>query len=172
MLTVRHACGTSRRISTIRSFPGIISSGNKIVINDRLYPGLVTFDIDEPYGTPVYVHPEGFPANYSGGNDALVAPSAYGGRVVLWSDDIYGTRVIGTGNNWETAEYLGLVPMDSSLKSRGGVATDSFAVGNTIYALTEFFQVTKPIKTTKEFTMVDMTEQVDQLVRAWLVERA
>ncbi|KIM98617.1 hypothetical protein OIDMADRAFT_56965 [Oidiodendron maius Zn] len=148
---------------------GIIRSGNKIIINDRLYPALVTFNIDEPYGTPVYVHPEGFPANYSAGTDALVAPSKYGGRVVLWSDDFYGTRVIGTRDNWETAEYLGLVLMDSSLRSRGGFTTDSFAVGNTIYSLTEFFQATKPIQTTKEFTMVDMTEQVDQLVRAWLV---
>ncbi|RFU33156.1 hypothetical protein B7463_g3179, partial [Scytalidium lignicola] len=150
---------------------GIIRAGNKIVINDRIAKGLITFDIDEPLGKPIFVHPEGFPANYSAGTDALVAPAKFGGSVILWSDDFYGTRVIGTKNNWKTAQYLGLVPIDEALQARGGFNTDTFVVGNTIYALTEFFQ--QPgitIETTKDFTMVDITESVDELVSAWGME--
>lgn len=146
---------------------GIVRSGDKIVINDRVAPGLLTFDINEPMGSPIYVHPEGFPTNYTGGGDGLLLPSKYGGKVILWSDDFYGTRVIGSKNNWKTAEYLGLVLMDSKLSSQGGYTTDSFEVGQTIYSLTEFFQPTQSLKPKEEWLMVDMTKQVDELVKNW-----
>ncbi|KAL6881397.1 hypothetical protein J3F83DRAFT_711170 [Trichoderma novae-zelandiae] len=146
---------------------GIVRSGNKLVINDRVAPGLLTFDISEPEGRPVYVHPEGFPANFSGGGDGLLLPSKYSGKIILWSDDFYGTRVVGSRNGWKTAEYLGLAPMDGTLGSQGGFTTGSFEVGQTIYSLTEFFQLARPVKPKKDFLMVDMTEQVDDLVRAW-----
>lgn len=146
---------------------GIVRSGDKLVINDRLAPGLLTFDICEPEGRLVYVHPEGFPANYTGGTDGLLLPSKYDGKVILWSDDFYGTRVIGSKNNWKTAEYLGLALMDSDLSSQGGYTTGSFEVGQTIYSLTEFFQLGRTVKPKKEFLMVDMTKQVDELVKAW-----
>lgn len=146
---------------------GIVRSGDKIVINDRVAPGLLTFDINKPKGVPVYVHPEGFPTNYTGGGDGLMLPSKYGGKVILWSDDFYGNRVIGSRNNWETAEYLGLVPMDETLSKQGGYTTGSFEVGQTIYSLTEFFQPTRSVETKQKFLMIDATEQVDELVKAW-----
>ncbi|GFP58863.1 trichothecene biosynthesis protein 14 [Trichoderma asperellum] len=146
---------------------GIVRSGDKIVINDRVAPGLLTFDINEPRGYPVYVHPEGFPTNYTGGGDGLLLPSRYGGKVILWSDDFYGTRVVGSRNNWKTAEYVGLVLMDDNLSRQGGYTTGSFEVGQAIYSLTEFFQPTRSVKPKQEFLMVDMTEQIDELVKDW-----
>ncbi|UKZ96831.1 uncharacterized protein TrAFT101_011608 [Trichoderma asperellum] len=146
---------------------GIVRSGDRIVINDRVAPGLLTFDINEPRGYPVYVHLEGFPTNYTGGGDELLLPSRYGGKVILWSDDFYGTRVVGSTNNWKTAEYLRLVPMDDNLSRQGGYTTGSFEAGQAIYSLTEFFQPTRSVKPKQEFLMVDMTEQIDELVKAW-----
>ncbi|KAL6890869.1 hypothetical protein GGI43DRAFT_425335 [Trichoderma evansii] len=146
---------------------GIVRSGDKIVINDRVAPGLLTFDINETKGSPVYLHPEGFPTNYTGGGDGLLLPSKYGGKVILWSDDFYGNRVVGSRDNWKTAEYLGLVPMDGNLSKQGGYTTASFVVGQTIYSLTEFFQPTRSLKPKQEWLMVDITEQVDELVKAW-----
>lgn len=146
---------------------GIVRSGDKIVINDRVAPGLLTFDINEPKGLPVFVRPEGFPTNYTGGGDGLLLPARYDGKVILWSDDFYGTRVVGSRNNWKTAEYLGLVLMDDSLSKQGGYTTDSFEVGQTIYSLTEFFSSTRSVKPKQEFLMVDMTKQIDELVKAW-----
>lgn len=146
---------------------GIVRSGDTIVINDRVAPGLLTFDINKSKGVPVYVHPEGFPTNYTGGGDGLMLPSKYGGKVILWSDDFYGNRVIGSKNNWKTAEYLGLVPMDETLSKEGGYTTGSFEVGQTIYSLTEFFQPTRSLEAKPKWLMVDATEQVDELVKAW-----
>ncbi|KAK4067552.1 hypothetical protein Trihar35433_6112 [Trichoderma harzianum] len=146
---------------------GIVRSGDTIVINDRVAPGLLTFDINKSKGVPTYVHPEGFPTNYTGGGDGLMLPSKYGGKVILWSDDFYGNRVIGSKNNWKTAEYLGLVPMDETLSKEGGYTTGSFEVGQTIYSLTEFFQPTRSLEAKPKWLMVDATEQVDELVKAW-----
>ncbi|UKZ75729.1 hypothetical protein TrVFT333_003421 [Trichoderma virens FT-333] len=146
---------------------GIVRSGDKIVINDRVAPGLLAFNINEPKVPPIYVHPEGFPTNYTGGGDGLLLPSKYGGRVIFWSDDFYGTRVIGSRNNWKTAEYLGLVLMADNLSKQGGYTTGSFEVGQTIYSLTEFFQPTRSVKPKQDFLMVDMTENIDELVKAW-----
>ena len=86
---------------------------------------------------------------------------------MLWSDDFYGTRVIGSKDNWKTAEYLGLAPMDSTLGGEGVYTTGSFEVGQTIYSLTEFFQPGRTVKPKKEWLMVDMTKEVEDLVRAW-----
>ncbi|KAL7917894.1 hypothetical protein ACQKWADRAFT_331508 [Trichoderma austrokoningii] len=159
-----------KNISDTLHSGGIVRSGNKIVINDRVAPGLLIFDINESMGSPISVHPEGFPTNYTGGGDGLLLPSRYGGKVILWSDDFYGTRVVGSRNNWKTAEYLGLVLMDENLSAQGGYTTGSFEVGQTIYSLTEFFQPTRSVKPKQEFLMVDMTEQVDKLVKAWKSE--
>ncbi len=148
---------------------GIFVSGNTIVINDRSStPGLHTFDITASNPSPVYLLPNGFPTNFSGGADAMIAPSKYGGQVALWSDDFFGQRVIATRDGWKTADYLGLVPMDPGLRKLNGYNTDAFAMGNTIYALTDFFQIPdEPIKSQQDWLMVDITEQVDVLVRAW-----
>ncbi|KAL7913108.1 hypothetical protein GGI35DRAFT_491336 [Trichoderma velutinum] len=146
---------------------GIVRSGNKIVINDRVTPGLITFDINESKGVPVHLHPKGFPADYAAGGDGLLLPSKYGGKVILWSDDFYGNRVIGSKDNWKTAEYLGLAAMDQTLSKQGGYTTATFEIGQTIYSLTEFFQPTRALKPQQKWLMVDTTEQVDELVKAW-----
>ncbi|KAK4945278.1 hypothetical protein LTR10_015437 [Elasticomyces elasticus] len=151
---------------------GLVVSGSKLVINDRAAPGLLTFDLSQqaPNGTapgPVLVSPTNFPANYTGGADALVAPSKYDGNVVLWSQDFNGTMVLATRDNWVTAEYLGLVPMNPGLQAQGAYTTDTFAMGNTIYAVNEFFQPSKPIKTLSDWHLDDITQSVQQLVNQW-----
>ncbi|KAK1237988.1 hypothetical protein MKX08_002567 [Trichoderma sp. CBMAI-0020] len=114
---------------------------------------LLTFNINEPKGLPLYVHSDGFPTNYTGG-DGLLLSARYGGKVILWFDDFYGTRVVGSMNNWKTAEYLGLVLMDDNLSKQGGYTTGSF-------------EPTRSVKAKQKLLMVDMTEQIDELVKAW-----
>jgi hypothetical protein len=117
---------------------------------------------------PVLVSPKGFPANYSAGADGMVAPSNYAGNVLLWSDHLYGTRVLATKDDWTTAEYLGLVPINQALSAQGAYTTDTFAVGGTLYALNQFFQTTSlPVHTLANFHFDDITQAVQQLVDQW-----
>lgn len=145
---------------------GLVTIGDKLIINDRPGKGFLTFDTRQPKGKPVQVPAKGFPSDVAG-SDGLVAPQKYEGKVLLWADDPFGTRVFGSNDGWTSAEYLGLVSIDSNLQALGGATSDSFALGDTIYTVTEFFQAKRPVATMKEFQMLDITDAVDRLVKVW-----
>ncbi|KAL6793958.1 hypothetical protein J3E68DRAFT_361873 [Trichoderma sp. SZMC 28012] len=77
--------------------------------------GYTISGIDYDRGKSVHVPAKGFPDNIAG-SDRLVAPQKYDGKVLLWADDRFNIRVFGSSDGWTSAEYLGLVPIDSNLQ--------------------------------------------------------
>ncbi|KAL7908613.1 hypothetical protein GGI35DRAFT_480217 [Trichoderma velutinum] len=122
--------------------------------------GLVTI------GKQLPVPAKGFPSDLAG-SDGLVARQKYDGKVLLWADDPVGTRVLGSNDGRTSAEYLGLVPIDSNLQALGSATSDSFPLGGTVYTVTELFQAKRPVAAMKEFQVVDVTDAVARLVKEW-----
>lgn len=151
---------------TLRS-GGIILVGGKIILNDGPSRNLITFDVNNSTPTAEYVPIQSFSANLTEGQDALLAPSKYGGRVILWSEDANGTHVLGSNDNWNTAEYIGLATMDPGWQELGAFATDTFEAGDSVFGVINLFQGAGPVEPREQFTFQDITEQVDGIVQAW-----
>ena len=156
-------------------FAGLFTYGSKLIVSDTISQGLVTFDTRLEYGVPKYVKPNNLPANYTLFADGLHAPSKYGGRIALWADD-YGTglnptstggvAVYGSLDGWNTARFLGFVPSNYTI-SGASAATSTVQIVESIYLVTEYFQPSRPLAKKSKFPFVDITEQVDKLVKAW-----
>ncbi|KAL7956733.1 hypothetical protein V8C34DRAFT_315392 [Trichoderma compactum] len=147
-----------KNLTETLSSGGLDTIGDELIINDRSGKGFLIFDTRQPKGKPVQVPAKGFPSDLAG-SDGLVAPQKYGGKVLLWADDPFGTRVFGSNDGWTSAEYLGLVSIDSNLQ----------ALGDIIYTVTEAFQAKRPVATMKEFQMLDIRDADDRLVKVWQV---
>ena len=156
-------------------FAGLFIHGNKLVVSDTISQGLVTFDTTLEYGVPNYVKPKNLPANYTLFADGLHAPSKYRGRVALWADDsgtglnsagTGGVAVYGSLDDWNTAQFLGFVLSNDTISGASAI-TSTVQIVESIYMVTEYFQQSRPLAKKSNFPFVDITEQVDKLVREW-----
>ncbi|KAK3046362.1 hypothetical protein LTR09_012138 [Extremus antarcticus] len=153
-------------------FGGIVSIGDKLVISDAISGGLVTFDTQHDHKPhPTYVPLQNLPSDYRPGNaDGLYLPQKYGGKVLLWSDDYNGTSVYGSDDGWTSAHFLGLILNDDP-KIEGGLTTDSFDIGDSIFILTQEFAFTLPAPKKHNFIFFDITAEVDEVVKGSFVDR-
>ncbi|KAK0902448.1 Vacuolar protein sorting-associated protein 8 [Friedmanniomyces endolithicus] len=165
----------SPNITDVLGFEGLFSIGDKLVVSNRLVSGFSTFDTTKP-AVSVTVQPTNLPTNESVGWDGLLAPTKYGGRIALSSDDAYGTRVFASNDDWDTAKYIGGVPRPADITADSNVfviSTDSYEINDRLYSLTAFFQLphakdpATPIETRNNFTQIDITDGVAELVKAW-----
>lgn len=151
-------------------FGGIFADEDRLVLSDRLSGGLVTFDTcrsDELQAT--FVPLQGLPDDYKPMMaDGLFAPTKYRGKIALWSDDYNGTSVYGSKDHWISAHYLGRVSNAAEAVEAGGLAVATFDIRERIFSLNEYFQFELPVKRKKQFSMHDITADVDEIVRAWM----
>ncbi|TKA48211.1 hypothetical protein B0A54_01704 [Friedmanniomyces endolithicus] len=168
----------SPNITDVLGFEGLFSIGDKLVVSNRLVSGFSTFDTTKP-AVSVTVQPTNLPTNESVGWDGLLAPTKYGGRIALSSDDAYGTRVFASNDDWDTAKYIGGVPRPADITADSNVfviSTDSYEINDRLYSLTAFFQLphakdpATPIETRNNFTQIDITDGVAELVKAWCAD--
>jgi len=157
---------TPAQYSPVYGFGGIFSLGDKLVVSDTLTLSFVTFDSQAPQGKATYVPIQGLPSNYTPPRaDGLYAPKRYGGKVALWADDLFGTGVYGSKDEWKTAAFLGLVPIDPTIKATGGYTTASFEIGDRIFTNSEFFQPKLPQKLKTLYPILDITDAVDAFAK-------
>lgn len=157
-------------------FTGLFTHGNKLVVADTLSAGLVTFDTNADRGIPTYVRPHNLPANFTRvAPDGLHAPTKYGGRIALWADDdgfglnpyrTGGIVVLGSLDGWGTAHYLGFVPNDYAITGPS-TTTSTVQIVDSIYLVAEYFQMPPNLEKKASFPFIDITEQVDKIVREW-----
>ena len=160
-------------------FTGLFNHGNKLVVVDTLSAGLVTFDTNAEYGVPTYLTPSNLPVGFTPvAPDGFHAPTKHGGRVALWADDYgFGLNPNGTGgivvlgslDGWETAQYLGFVSNDYTVTGQSAT-TSTVQIVDSIYLVAEYFQMPPDLQPKADFPFLDITEQVDQIVRGWKVE--
>ena len=156
-------------------FAGLFTQGNKLIVSDTISQGLVTFDTRLEYGVPKQIKPNNLPANYTLFADGLHAPSKYGGRIALWADDhgtglnpagTGGVAVYGSLDDWDTARFLGFVSSNDTISGASAISS-TVQIVESIYMVTEYFQPSRPLAKKSKFPFVDITEQVDKIVRDW-----
>lgn len=148
-------------------FGGIVAIGGKLIISDTISGGLVTFNTNDTNPKPTYVTLQGLPQTYSPPNaDGLYAPKKYNNTVILWSDDYNGTSVYGSIDDWTSAHFLGLINNDDPGIIEGSMTTDSFEIGDRVFALTQIFQYSVPVQPKKNFLFYDISVQLDAIVNA------
>ena len=148
-------------------FGGLFSLGNKLVVSDAISGGLVTLDLATEPPCSTYVPLENLPKSYRLPTaDGLFAPSKYAGKIALWSDDYNGTAVLGSHDHWRSAHFLGEVR--NHLIQTGGFTVATFEIGERIFSLSEYFQATLPQVPRDKFPVVDISTEVDNLVRRFL----
>ena len=145
-------------------FGGIVALDDLLVVSDTASEGFVTFQTKASEPQAVYVKPSDVPANLSFMADGLFAPTKYSGKVLLWSNDYTGTVVYGSEDNWKSARYVGLVPNEG--EAQGGLVTDAFEIGENLFVVSEFFQAKLPPETKTSWKFLDITQQVEAVVRA------
>ena len=147
-------------------FGGILSLGDTLVVSDTLTGGLVTFDTCQSIPVADEVPLQNLPADYRPAMaDSLFAPSKYDGRVALWSDDYNGTAVLGSNDGWGTATFLGLVPTNAEAKKAGGLPVATFEMGESIFALVNYFSLKLPVQDKKSWPIYDITADVDRIIQ-------
>lgn len=152
--------------ATVYAYGGLVTAGNYLITNDNNPPRLLRFDMRAAKGEPVEI-PISSPRNVSEalrGSDAILLPKKYRGTVMLVSldiNDINGVAVLRSKDGkWERAEDLGTVLNTVE----GGFATSTVQIGERIFMVEEFF-LDSP-RTRSAFPFVDITEEVDRLVKA------
>ncbi|ORX94787.1 TRI14-like protein [Clohesyomyces aquaticus] len=154
--------------SSVYAFGGLVTAGNWLITNDNNPPRLLRFDMRAPKGSPVEI-PITSRRNISDalrGPDAILLPRKYHGTVMLVSLDIVdinGVTVLRSRNGkWNEAEDLGTI-LNTEVGRQGGFTPATVQIGERIFMVEEFFLDTP--KNRSVFPFVDITEEVDRLVR-------
>lgn len=146
---------------------------NKLVVSDTITGGLVTFlseSITHPSNrTPTYLKIEGAPQNWTPIADGLYMPAKYDSKVALWSDDGFGIVVIGSPDCWNSSKYLGRIDTRQGSGWVGSsVSTATVQIVHSIHSVQETFQAVGNITRRSDFTILDITQSVDEIVQQWL----
>jgi hypothetical protein len=146
---------------------GLASVGDVLLSNDNTIGQIIRFDTRAEKGQPLTVPLT--PNATLGLSDAIYLPPKYDGKVLLVAEDASGISVLRSKDKkWKSAEYLGLVP-NNSTAAQGGTATAPMQIGDSIYINEEFF-ADAPVSTYNagnrtRFPLVDITAQVEALLK-------
>jgi len=152
---------------TESGFTGIDSVGNTLLVVDEGKGALFRFNMRDKKGKePIKVDVKPVPTIVR--SDAMRLPDKYGGKVLLITDQSRGVLVLRSKDTWRTAEYLGVVPTNTTLPPGSLVAAVS-QIGERIYALPNWFFEPKVPGTLAgnrtTFYLVDITRQVESLLK-------
>lgn len=91
--------------------------------------------------------------------------------MLLVAQDVLGVSVLRSRDGrWETAAYLGLVPVPAELSEEGWFVTAPIQVGSGLYMVLDIFSDPTVEGQTagnrSSFPFVDITAQVEKLLRA------
>ncbi|KAH7395432.1 TRI14-like protein [Cadophora sp. MPI-SDFR-AT-0126] len=153
---------------TVKGLGGLAVVGDVLLANDNVSGELLRFDLTAPSGSPTVV-----PHNALGNltindqGDGIHLPQKYNGRVLLIAQNTVGLSVLRSGDGWETAEFLGVIPMPASVGN--GVVTAAVQIGESVYANIEYFfdtPVAPPNSAGNRtvFPLIDVTAALDALL--------
>ena len=149
-------------------FGGLATKGDILLTNYDTPGTIVRFDMRDPKGKPETVPIT--PAIKLNGTDAIYLPPKYDGKVLLVAIGQKGLQVLRSRDGeWRDAEYLGLVP-NNSTEAAGTWTTAAVQMGeNRVYMIVEYF-TDAPVEgmlagNRTRFPVVDVTEEVERLVK-------
>ncbi|GKT41423.1 core trichothecene cluster (CTC) protein 14 [Colletotrichum spaethianum] len=148
-------------------FSGLAAAGDVLLSNNNEDSQIYRFDMKAEKGNPLLVARS--PNTTLARTDAIYLPPRYDGRVLLVAENTKGITVLRSSDgSWQSAEYLGTVPNNSSA-AQGGTVTAAVQIGKKLYMVEEFFADPPVSGSTagnrKHFPMVDITLQVEQLLK-------
>ncbi|KAH7370208.1 hypothetical protein BKA65DRAFT_387817 [Rhexocercosporidium sp. MPI-PUGE-AT-0058] len=151
---------------TVKGLSGLAVVGNTLLANDNVSGNLLRFDLSASTGTATVV-PHSPAGVISDQGDGITLPAKYDGTVLLITQSTLGFAVLRSNDTWQTAEFLGVIPVPAS--AGDGVVTASVQIGESIYANVEFFgdaAVAPPNNAGNrtEFPLIDITASLDALL--------
>jgi len=154
---------------TIRGFTGLVPlpNGKHLLVADSSDGKLHRFDMTTKQGVPEIVPITGAVTNLTSMLDGVSIPSRWGGKVILVTDNNAGTHVLYSGDaSWKTAEFRGTVP--NRLLNTDAFATATLEIGNSIYAIFEYFLDEKVSGTLagarSQWPLIDITANIEDLL--------
>ncbi|KAK1987518.1 hypothetical protein LZ30DRAFT_579872 [Colletotrichum cereale] len=152
---------------TKTGFCGLAAAENVLLTSNNEDSQIYRFDMMDEKGNPVLVRRS--PDATLAMTDGIYLPPRYDGKVLLVAEKAKGITVLRSSDgSWQSAEHLGTVPNNSSA-AQGGDVTATVQVGESIYMI-ERFPADPPVPNSTagnrtEFPMVDITEQVEGLLK-------
>lgn len=167
--------------TTVAGLGGIASirEADVLLVNNNADGQIYRFDhvSGSQIGRPVLIPrttgggADGTPAPPLGFSDAILLPAKYQNTVLLVAEDATGVTVLRSRDaTWTSAETLGTVSNNVSAAMGGMVPAAVEIGGDKIFAVEEFFADAPLVAGTNAgnrtaFPMVDITAQVDELLR-------
>ncbi|PVH72990.1 hypothetical protein DL98DRAFT_520198 [Cadophora sp. DSE1049] len=153
---------------TVKGLGGLAVVGDVLLANDNVSGELLRFDLATSTGTPTIVpHTPLGNLTINDQGDGIHLPAKYNGTVLLIAQNMVGLSVLRSSDGWETAEFLGVIPMPGSVGN--GVVTAVVQIGESVYANIEYFfdtPVAPPNNAGNrtEFPLIDVTAALDALL--------
>lgn len=167
--TAKNATAQPYLLPSILSLP----SENKLLLGDSERGTFVTFDTKSESPVPTIIQISNLPSNYTTVScDAIIAPNRYSQTVVLCAVDTLGgsgaITAFSSQDKWATAKYLGVV-YNTDPRTKGFLTTTAVEITNSIFLNSMPFSDSSIFDVAGNrsiFTIIDITEQVDNLVGA------